>query len=60
MYWDDFALTIPGANNVVLERTLVLAWALISKSEWGNKKQDMGTTELECELVNALIELIFY
>lgn len=60
MCWDDFALTIPGANNIVLERTSVIAWELISKSECRNKKQDMGTTELECELVNALIELIFY
>ena len=41
-----FALTIPSVNSIVLERTLVLAWELISKSDGMNKRQDMGITEL--------------
>lgn len=41
-----FALTIPSTNNIVLEKTLVIAWELISKSEDRNKKQDVGITEL--------------
>lgn len=41
-----FALTIPSADNIVLQKTLVIAWDLISKLEDRNKKQDVGITEL--------------
>lgn len=41
-----FALTIPSADNIVLEKTLVIAWELISKSEDRDTKQDVGITEL--------------